>query len=140
MFKINLYSVGKNKETWLEQALSLYQKRLQNQLILQFNWVKHSDQLIKLLEKEKNIICFDPLGKALTSEDFAETIKQSLIKGGSQLTLLIGGAEGIPEVFKSCPLISLSKMIFTHQMTRLIVTEQIYRATQIWSNSPYHFS
>jgi len=53
MYKISLYSVGKNKERWLQEALDLYQTRLSNQIKLQFIWVKNSNQLLKFLENEK---------------------------------------------------------------------------------------
>jgi len=140
MYKINLSSVGKNKEAWLEEALVLYQKRMQQLIQLQFHWVKTTDQLIKALEKESQIVCFDPNGDPLTSEKFAKALEFNLQKGGSKLALVIGPAEGLPDILKKHPLISLSKMIFTHQLTRIVVLEQIYRATQIWKNSPYHFS
>lgn len=95
---------------------------------------------MKALEKESQILCFDPLGDPLTSEHFAKALESNLQKGGSKLALVIGAADGLPSSLKKYPLISLSKMIFTHQLTRLVVLEQIYRATQIWKNSPYHFS
>lgn len=140
MYKINLYSVGKNKESWLEEALSLYQTRLSSKIKLHFIWAKNSIQLMKFLEKERHIICFDPKGAELTSEAFSKTLFDSLDAAGSSLALVIGEASGLTEPLKKHPLISLSKMIFTHQMSRLIVAEQIYRAQAIRDNSPYHFS
>lgn len=114
--------------------------RMQKQIQLQFNWVKNSEQLLKALQKENEIICFDPNGASLTSEAFASTLESKLIKGGSQIALVIGEAQGLTPELKNYPLISFSKMIFTHQLSRLIVVEQIYRSVQIWNNSPYHFS
>lgn len=140
MYKINLYSVGKNKESWLSEALQIYQKRLLSQIDIQFHWLKTTELLIKTLEKESFIVCFDPKGSELTSEQFAETLKQELQKSGCKLSIVIGPAEGLPNVLKKFPLISFSKMIFTHQLSRIIALEQIYRAVQIWKNSPYHFS
>jgi len=140
MYKISLYSVGKNKERWLQEALDLYQTRLSNQIKLQFIWVKNSNQLLKFLENEKNIICFDPKGPLLTSEEFSKTLFKELERGGCQLALVIGEAQGLHPSLKNYPLISLSKMVFTHQMTRLIVAEQIYRALAIKQGSPYHLS
>jgi len=140
MYKINLYSVGRSKEGWLEEALTLYQKRLSSKIKLHFIWTKNSNQLMKFLEKEKVILCFDPKGEALSSEDFSKTLFNSLERGGSHVALVIGEALGLPPTLKAHPLISLSKMIFTHQVSRLIVAEQIYRALAIRENSPYHFS
>jgi 23S rRNA (pseudouridine1915-N3)-methyltransferase len=138
MYKIYLYSVGKSKESWLEDALELYQKRLSSQIKLHFIWAKNSNQLVKLLEDKKNILCLDPKGKMMTSEEFSIYLFKSLEQGGSQLHLVIGAALGLPDELKDFPQISLSKMVFTHQMTRLILTEQIYRALAIQQGSPYH--
>lgn len=132
--------MGKNKEDWLEQALLLYQKRLQKQIFLQFYWLKSSEHIHKALQKETVIFCFDPKGEALTSESFAQILEKGLIQGGSQIALVIGEAKGLSLELKKFPLLSFSKMIFTHQLSRLIITEQIYRAAHIWNNSPYHFS
>lgn len=132
--------MGKNKEEWLEEALLSYQKRLQKQILLQFHWLKSSEHIQKALQKETVIFCFDPIGDALTSEHFAQALEKGFVQGGSQLALVIGEAKGLSLELKKYPLISLSKMIFTHQLSRLIVTEQIYRAVHIWNNSPYHFS
>ena len=140
MYKINLYSVGKNKEAWLGEALGLYQKRMQKQVQLQFHWFKSSNLLLKALQKEKSVLCFDPKGDSLTSEEFALALEKGLTSGGAQISLVIGEAAGLTPELKKYPLISFSKMIFTHQLSRLIITEQIYRAVQIWNNSPYHFS
>ncbi len=114
--------------------------RMQKQIQLHFNWVKNSEQLHKALQKEKQIFCFDPNGATLTSDAFASKLEKGLIEGGSQLALVIGEAHGLTQELKNYPLISFSKMVFTHQLSRLIVVEQVYRAVQIWNNSPYHFS
>lgn len=140
MYKINLYSVGKNKETWLNDALKEYQKRLQKQIQLLFNFSKTTEQMVKALQNESFIICLDPKGEELSSESFAQFLKQNLEKNGCNLALVIGESRGLPLILKKHPLVSFSKMIFTHQLSRLIITEQIYRAVQIWNRSPYHFS
>lgn len=140
MYKINLYSVGKNKEAWLNDALKEYQKRLQKQIQLHFQFFKTTEQMVKALQNESFIICLDPKGEELTSESFAQSLKLSLEKGGCSLAIVIGESRGLPPSLKKHPLISFSKMIFTHQLSRLIITEQIYRAVQIWNRSPYHFS
>ncbi len=140
MYKINLYSVGKSKEPWLSQALLLYKNRLKSKIQLNFHWVKTTEHLSKALEKETLIYALDPRGDLLTSEEFADKLRLGFEKNGCELALVIGGVEGLPSILKKHPLISLSKMIFTHQLSRIIVAEQIYRAVQIWNNSPYHFS
>ncbi|MCH9633712.1 MAG: Ribosomal RNA large subunit methyltransferase H [Chlamydiae bacterium] len=135
-----MYSVGKNKEKWLQDALELYQGRLSSQIKLKFIWSKNSNQLLKFLENEKKIICFDPVGFSFTSEKFSSYLFKALEEGGTQLALVIGEAQGLPEALKKHPAISLSKMVFTHQMARLIVAEQIYRALAIKEGLPYHLS
>lgn len=139
MIRIKLLSVGKTKEVWLEDAIQEYVKRLKAIIHLDFIWAKDDYQLIELAQKESILICLDPAGHEFSSEEFAAFIEQSWEKGGSRLTFVIGGAEGLPKELKnSHKLISLSRMTFTHQITRLVLVEQIYRATEILKGSQYH--
>jgi 23S rRNA (pseudouridine1915-N3)-methyltransferase len=139
MHKIKIASVGKNKETWLEEACAEYIKRLQGAALIECIWVKTDEQLIAQAEKDQALICLDPNGVKLDSEGFASLLMQQLEEGGSRLTLIIGGAEGLPPPLKkTAKLISLSPMTFTHQITRLILIEQIYRAFEIHKGSRYH--
>ena len=85
------------------------------------------------------MICLDPAGLLLTSEQFADFFDRSWQKGGSRLAIVIGGAEGLPPELRSkYPLVSLSPLTFTHQITRLILVEQLYRSIEIKKNSRYH--
>lgn len=139
MFKIKILSVGKTKEAWLEEALNEYLKRLQPIASFEFIWAKNDKQLLELAEKESKIICLDAKGSLMSSEQFSAFIHDRLLKNGSRLTLVIGGAEGLPLELKDNPdLISLSPMTFTHQVTRLVLLEQIYRAFEIAKGSKYH--
>ena len=139
MQKIRILSIGKNKEPWLEQALSEYVKRLKSSLEIEFTWAKNNDQLHALAEKEPHRFCLDANGKLMSSEQFASFLTKNLELGGSRLAIIIGGAEGLtPELKASNALVSLSPMTFTHQMTRLILLEQIYRAIEISKGSGYH--
>lgn len=140
MYKINLYSVGKNKEKWLEAAIKLYCERLKNVLKIHFIWCKDNNQLLKAVEKEKFLICLDPKGKEVTSEQFSKILFDELEVSGCLLGLVIGDFMGLPKELKSKKLISLSKLVFTHQICRLVLIEQIYRAFEIKKGSPYHFS
>ncbi len=136
---ITLYSVGKNKEQWLEEACSEYIKRLTPDAIVQTEWLRDDQQLIKATSKEKRLLCLDPLGKEFTSEQFSKYLIQELENSGARLGFVIGGPLGLPKELKEKhPLISLSKMTFTHQCTRLILLEQIYRSFEIAKGSPYH--
>ncbi|MBA3958722.1 MAG: 23S rRNA (pseudouridine(1915)-N(3))-methyltransferase RlmH [Parachlamydiaceae bacterium] len=138
MIKIKIISVGKNKEEWLETALNEYVKRLTPIATLSFQWAKDDQHLLDIALKEPLLICLDPQGSSLSSEEFSSFLHQKLQLGGSRLTFIIGGADGLPTTLKSSPLLSLSKMTFTHQITRLILVEQIYRAFEIARGSQYH--
>ncbi len=139
MIKLKILSVGKTKEKWLEEAFSEYVKRLKPLLQIECLWAKDNFQLIDWVQKEPLIICLDPAGQLFSSEEFSAFLTQEIEKGGSRLALVIGGAEGLPAELKhNHTLISLSRMTFTHQVTRLVLIEQIYRALEIQKGSNYH--
>ena len=140
MLQIKIFTVGKTKENWLKEALSLYTTRLKNSIHLEWVLLKDSEQLEKKVTSEKRYFCLDPQGKLLSSEQFTDFLFSAFEKENSRLNFVIGDAAGLsPHLRKAAvSLISLSPMIFTHQMTRLIFAEQVYRALQIRMNSPYH--
>jgi 23S rRNA (pseudouridine1915-N3)-methyltransferase len=132
---IKILSIGKNKEKWLDNAISEYQKRLQSTIKIEFQWLRDDEKLISATLKTKNPIGLDPNGKVMTSEQFAGWFSDL----GANITFIIGGAQGLPQILKNTmPLISLSKLTFTHQITRLILIEQVYRAIEINKGSSYH--
>ncbi len=138
--KIKIVSVGKTKESWLDEALREYTKRLSGWAELEFVLVRDDEQLLSTLEKEKGIcICLDPQGQQLASEQFAFFLQKKIEEGGARLSFVIGGPEGLPDKLrKEYPLLSLSKMTFTHQLARLTLAEQIYRGYCILNGLPYH--
>ncbi|KAF3363351.1 Ribosomal RNA large subunit methyltransferase H [Chlamydiales bacterium STE3] len=138
MLKIRILSIGKTKEKWLEDALQEYLKRLSPVLTIDFLLFKNDTQLEIQASKENVLICLDPQGRLLSSEEFSQVLITSLERGGSKLSFVIGGAEGLPESLKKHPLISFSRMTFTHQICRLILVEQIYRAIELQKGSRYH--
>lgn len=139
MYKLRIYSVGKTKEDWLESAIAEYLKRLQQVAPIEFILVKNDDQLVSLVEKEEAIICLDPEGQVMDSEKFSSFLIKQLETNGSRLAFVIGGPEGLPATLKKKhPLLSFSPMTFTHQIIRLILVEQIYRAMEINKGSRYH--
>ena len=136
---IKIVSVGKTKEQWLSDAINEYTKRLKNTLSIEFAFAKDNEQLLSMLKKESNITLFEVEGERVSSEKFSEYIYQHFDHGKSNITFVIGGAEGIPlSIKKQYPTLSISSMTFTHQMCRLIVVEQIYRAREIRKGSQYH--
>lgn len=140
MYKIKIFSIGKTKESWLISALEEYSKRLQKILSIEWVLAKNEEQLYQSLEKQSRYIALDPAGKLMTSENFSKFFHEALIIDGGRMNFLIGGSDGIkPEVkAKAISLLSLSPLTFTHQITRLILLEQIYRATEIEKGSSYH--
>ncbi len=140
MFKVKIVTIGKHKEKWLILALKEYEKRLQHEI--EFEWIIKKDefQLEKLVEKIESYICLDCQGDLLSSYEFSKKYFYLLEKLNSNLTIFIGGDRGFSKKIlkKAKYLLSLSPLTFTHQMTRLILLEQIYRAHQIRKNSNYH--
>jgi 23S rRNA (pseudouridine1915-N3)-methyltransferase len=134
-----VYSVGKTKEVWLHQGCEEYIKRLKNRVKIEFVWCKDDQQLAALVQKEPVAIALDMRGQMVTSEEFSKKILSFMQRGKNRIAMVIGGAEGLPEVLRtSLPLISFSAMTFTHQMMRLLLLEQLYRAYEIIRGSPYH--
>ncbi len=139
MIKVQIVSVGKSKEEWLRLALGEYEKRLSKHFQILPIWCKDDQALLHQLEGQRGVLALDPEGELLDSVGFADRVKKEILQAGSRLTFVIGGPEGLPEsVRKSFPLLSLSKLTFTHQMTRLILLEQLYRSYTIWNKTPYH--
>lgn len=135
MIKIKILSVGKTREKWLESAMAEFERRLTGQVEFEYKWFKNDGKLVEEAEKEPLVICLDPEGKELDSPGFAAFIEEQ----GARMTFVIGGAEGLPGVLRSRrPQLSLSKMTFTHQLSRLVLIEQIYRAYTLIKGIPYH--
>lgn len=133
MRKIQIVTVGKVKEHWLSAALDDYVRRMRPMLAVEFLLLRSLPTHIA-----GRALALDERGEALDSNQFHGRIFSELEKGGSRLTLLIGAADGLPpEIKESVPLISLSKMTFTHQTTRLLLLEQLYRACEIEKGSRY---
>ena len=101
---------------------------------------KEAGYMRKALPKRGCTVALDLKGKPLSSEELAEFIKKVEEGGERNLTFMIGGAYGMaPGLLRECNFsISLSRMTFTHEMSRLILLEQLYRAACINAGSPYH--
>lgn len=139
MLKLKILSIGKTKEKWLEEACQEYEKRLKAFVHIELLWARDNAQLIDWALKENASFCLDPAGRSLSSEAFSAFLATEWEKGGSRLAIVIGGAEGLPKELKAGKtLISLSPMTFTHQITRLVLMEQIYRAMEIQKGTSYH--
>lgn len=140
MYKLKIFSISKTKEPWLIQSIEEYSRRFKPILSIEWIFAKDNPHLISSLSKEPSYIALDPNGKDFTSEEFSSWFIKQLQTEFSRLSLVIGGAEGLPSaILKGATAkISLSKLTFTHQLARLILIEQIYRALEIDKGSQYH--
>jgi len=140
MFKIKIITIGKTKEKWLNLAIAEYEKRLSNSCKIELICLKDQDELEKSLTKEHNYICLDLNGENFSSIEFSKFLINELEEQKSKLAFVIGGSEGLSVQIKQRAMfsISLSKLTFTHQMSRLILLEQIYRSLEIEKGSHYH--
>ena len=156
--KVTLICVGKVKEKFYRDAIKEYEKRLG--AYIKLNTIEINDEKVKVenpseiaiaMDKEwKNIlskikdnqyvITLEILGKNLSSEDFAEKINNLMLSGNSDGVLVIGGSYGLSDEVKKCSnyALSFSKMTFPHQMMRVILLEQVYRAYRIITGASYH--
>ena len=139
MYHITIFFIGKTKEAWLLAAIAEYTKRLQPAATISWVGAKDDEQLKKNLHQQP-YFCLDPKGTLFSSEQFSTFLHKTLLENGSRLNLVIGGPEGLTPVLRkgAAGLISLSPLTFTHQISRLILLEQLYRAIQIEKGTPYH--
>lgn len=146
--KINLIVVGKLKEKFLVDGVAEYLKRLKKFAKIEVREIpecrtveEEGQKILSLVPKDSWLCVLDVAGTALTSEEFAKKIAVLNLNGTSNLTFAIGGAFGLSEELRQAASfrLSLSEMTFTHQMARLILVEQIYRAFKINRNEPYHW-
>lgn len=146
--KINLLAVGKLKEKFLTDAVCEYLKRLKPFANVEIKEVpeqrsidEEGERLLALVPKESWICLLDVGGVEISSEEFASKLQSLMLDGRSQWTFVIGGAFGVSEKLRAEAdfRLSLSRMTFTHQMTRVILVEQIYRAFKIIRGEKYHW-
>ena len=154
--KIRLLLIGKTDEKWLEAAVEKYASRLRKYIGFSIDIIpdiKNTKALSTAARKEEEgklilrnitryeeVVLLDERGKEYDSKGFSVFIGKKMNSGIKTLTFVVGGPYGFSdEVYKAFPnKLSLSKMTFSHQMVRLVVTEQIYRAMTIMRGEPYH--
>ncbi len=154
--KLKLIFVGKTEDDYLIKGSAIYEKRLKNYLPtevivipalksaknLSFEQQKHmeGDLILKQLENADFVVLMDEKGKEFRSVEFANFFQQKMNSGIKNLVLIIGGPYGFSsEVYaRANQKVALSKMTFSHQMIRLLLLEQCYRAFSILKNEPYH--
>ena len=140
MLTVNILCVGTLKEAFLRDAVKEYSKRIGGYARLNIKETKNDRELIPNLQKKSYKIALCVEGKQLSSEELAEKIENVTSSGVSEITFVIGDSDGMGEDVKAeCDLrLSFSKMTFPHQLMRVILLEQIYRAFTIINNGKYH--
>lgn len=160
MIKINIICIGKIKEKYFTDAIGEYSKRLTAYCkynIIELNEERirsnspNQSQIAEVLDAEgKRILqkissgdyviamCIE--GRLMSSEELSKVIDNASISGKSTIDFIIGGSYGLSDEVKSRAnlKLSMSKMTFPHQMARMILSEQIYRAFEISTNGKYH--
>ena len=151
MLHINIICIGKLKEQYLKDALNEYSKRLYKYCSLKI--IELPDEKVpenlnaniinKILSHIKNnsyTIALDLHGKQLSSEEFSLKIENIALNNNSNINFIIGGTLGLSDKLlkQATELISFSKMTFPHQLIRIFLLEQIFRAFKILSNEKYH--
>ena len=145
--KITIVAIGKLKEKFLVEGVAEYLKRLRLFSKIEIREIpecrtidEEGKKILEQMPKDSFVFVLDVAGTAITSENFAKKISDLNLRGVSNITFVIGGAFGLSEEVKKIAdfKMSLSEMTFTHQMARLILLEQIYRAFKINRGEPYH--
>ncbi|MFD2586882.1 23S rRNA (pseudouridine(1915)-N(3))-methyltransferase RlmH [Croceitalea marina] len=153
---IRLIAIGKTDNTELQNLIADYVKRLGHYIKFELDIIpdlknaknlseeqqkqKEGELILKKITTSDVLVLLDEKGKQFSSKEFANVLQKRMNSGIKKLIFTIGGPYGFSdEVYsRADQKISLSKMTFSHQMVRLFVVEQIYRAFTILRNEPYH--
>jgi 23S rRNA (pseudouridine1915-N3)-methyltransferase len=156
--KLQFWTVGKAHENYVKEGIELFSKRISNYYPVQWNIIpmprnagmlseselkiKEGELIMAQLKKEDFLVLLDERGRQLNSEGVAAFLQQRANESEKNIIFLIGGAFGVSnEISKRANYTwSLSPLVFPHQLVRLILAEQIYRACSIIRNEKYHHS
>ena len=157
--KIRLICIGKLKERFYSEAVAEFSNRLSRFCELEIvelpdERVAESPSAAEIdrvksiecgriegrLQQNEFVIALDPRGKQLSSEELSSTLQDCMLNGHSRICFLIGGSHGLTEDLRRRAdlVLSFSRMTFSHQIFRVMLLEQIYRAFKIASGEPYH--
>lgn len=153
---IKIIAIGKIKEKYTKDAIQEFEKRLSaycsfciieipaeniydEKLYEKYKEIE-AEKILSQVKQSSFVITLEISGRTISSEDFAAKIKEISNSGVNETVFIIGGANGLHKKVSDISdfKLSFSKMTFTHQMVRLILTEQIYRAYKINNNESYH--
>ena len=153
---IEIWSIGKENDNFIEAGMALYFKKtmpwnkikldtfqLPKKLVstdVQRTKKLEEELILKKLQPQHYLILLDERGKMLDSTQWANQFQSFMNQGVRTLVILIGGAFGVTDAVRdrANQVWSLSKLVFPHQMVRLMIAEQVYRAFSILNNTPYH--
>jgi 23S rRNA (pseudouridine1915-N3)-methyltransferase len=138
--RIRLIAVGKVRKSWIREGIALLLKRLPGLSILELRdggMEREAGAVLLAIKPDEQLVVLSEEGECLTSVKFAQKLSQL---GSDRLAFVIGGASGINASLKekAAWCLSLSPMTLPHELARLILLEQIYRAQSILQGGPYH--
>lgn len=160
MLNINVICIGKVKEDYLKSAINEYSKRLSkycnlniielpdeklpnklNDSIIHDIKFKECNKIVEHIRKDSYVICLDLNGKQVSSEDFSKKLDDIALNFNSSITFIIGGTLGLTKNVLNLANENLcfSKMTFPHQLIRVFLLEQIFRAFKISKGETYHW-
>jgi 23S rRNA (pseudouridine1915-N3)-methyltransferase len=154
--KLQFWSVGKTNEPYVKEGVEMFTKRIAHYYPVDWNIIpvpkntamlsemdlkkKEGETILNFLQKDDYLVLLDERGKQLKSEELAKFMEQRANESTKKMVFLIGGAFGVSdEVMKRANYKwALSNLVFPHQLVRLILAEQVYRACTIIKNEKYH--
>ncbi|WP_336652554.1 MULTISPECIES: 23S rRNA (pseudouridine(1915)-N(3))-methyltransferase RlmH [unclassified Leucobacter] len=148
---VRVLAVGKKHEAWVTEGIDRYEKRLRKPFDVSWQLLPHSaregdaaraeesERILAKVDRDAFLVLLDERGRNVDSPELAATL-QGAFAAGRSVTVVIGGAYGVADrVRERADFVwSLSKLVFPHQLVRLILAEQIYRAQEIAAGRPYH--
>jgi 23S rRNA (pseudouridine1915-N3)-methyltransferase len=137
---MRILAVGKVRKAWVQEGIALYCKRLPGLEIAELKdstMAKEAEAISSALRPEERLVVLTEEGLNLNSLAFAEQLRGS---GSDRIAFVIGGADGLAAALKEQAhwRLSLSPMTFPHELARLLLLEQLYRASTILQGGPYH--
>lgn len=147
---IKIISVGKKHDRYIADGIAEFQKRLRQPFDIEWRLIPHhpiiqkakdeeSTRILKLCQPTEHVILLDETGHIISTPDLSQRLQEQF-NWSSSTTFIIGGAYGVnQQVFDRADFVwSMSKLVFPHQLIRLMLTEQIYRAQTIVNGEAYH--
>ncbi|WP_041426569.1 23S rRNA (pseudouridine(1915)-N(3))-methyltransferase RlmH [Synechococcus sp. CC9311] len=138
--RCRIIAIGKVRKSWVQDGIELYRKRLPGLTIVELrdsNPEKEAESIRQTLRRDEWPVMLMEQGETLTSINFSERLRSL---GSQRLAFVIGGADGLTAELKALAhwKLSLSPMTFPHELARLLLIEQLFRAQAILQGSPYH--